>query len=45
LSSWHKKISEEIELDFEDEDIEVGETFEVSTNEFLSFLSSSEFYI
>jgi hypothetical protein len=30
LSSWHKKISEEMELEFDDEDIEVGETIEVS---------------
>jgi len=29
LSSWHKKISEEMELEFDDEDIEVGETIEV----------------
>jgi len=33
LSSWHKKISEEMELEFDDEDIEVGETIEVSTIE------------
>jgi hypothetical protein len=26
LSSWHKKISEEMKLEFDDEDIEVGET-------------------
>jgi hypothetical protein len=31
LSSWHNKISEEMELKFDDEDIEVGETVEVST--------------
>ena len=30
LSSWHKKISEEMELELDDEDIEVGETIEVS---------------
>jgi hypothetical protein len=30
LSSWHKKISEEMELEFDDEEIEVGETVEVS---------------
>jgi hypothetical protein len=30
LSSWHKKISEEMELEFDDEDVEVGETIEVS---------------
>jgi ribosome biogenesis GTPase A len=29
LSSWHKKISEEMELEFDDEDIEVGETIEM----------------
>ncbi|PNF26770.1 hypothetical protein B7P43_G18233 [Cryptotermes secundus] len=29
LSSWHKKISEEMELEFDDEDIEVGETVEM----------------
>jgi hypothetical protein len=30
LNSWQKKISDEMELEFDDEDIEVGETVEVS---------------
>ncbi|GFG32691.1 hypothetical protein Cfor_05158 [Coptotermes formosanus] len=29
LSSWHKKISEEMELEFDDDDIEVGESIEM----------------
>jgi hypothetical protein len=34
LSSWHKKISEEMALEFDDEDIEVGETVEVSVTNY-----------
>lgn len=34
LGSWQKKISEEMELGFDDEYVEVGETIEVSVTEY-----------